>query len=58
MIADADVLIDLMQRQEPAVETVRTLEQANVPIRLSAMSLFEHFHGLERVETTTKCTTC
>lgn len=54
MIADTDVLIDLMQAEEPAVEAVGTLEKRNVSIRISAMSLFELFHGLERVENPSK----
>ena len=54
MIADTDVLIDLMQARESAVEAIRTLEGANVPIRISAMSLFELYHGLERIENPSK----
>lgn len=50
MIVDTDVLIDVMQGSEPAVRTVRSLESERVPMRLSAVSLYELFHGVERVD--------
>lgn len=50
MIVDTDVLIDLMQDADRAKRTVADLEDQRVPLRLSAVSEFELFHSLERVD--------
>ena len=49
MIVDTDVLIDVMQEDERAIQAVTDLEGRDVDLRLSAMSLFELYHSLERV---------
>lgn len=53
MIVDTDVLIDLMQSDERAVETVGTLESNRVPLNVSSVSLFELYHSVERVGNST-----
>ncbi|MFP8953529.1 type II toxin-antitoxin system VapC family toxin [Natrialbaceae archaeon A-arb3/5] len=50
MIVDTDVLIDLMQSDDRAIETVSELEKQRVPLRVSSMSQFELFHSIERVD--------
>lgn len=50
MIVDTDVLIDVMGDDEQAKREVADLESARVPLRISSVSLFELYHGLERVE--------
>lgn len=49
MIVDTDVLIDLMQGDERAVRRIAALEDDHVRLRISAVSLFELYHGVERV---------
>lgn len=49
MIVDTDVLIDIMQGDPDATRTVATLERDGTPLSISTVSLYELFHGLERV---------
>ncbi|MFC4544699.1 type II toxin-antitoxin system VapC family toxin [Halosolutus amylolyticus] len=51
MIVDTDVLIDLMQDSDRAKRKIAALEEQHVPLRVSAVSQFELYHSLERVET-------
>ncbi|WP_313691654.1 type II toxin-antitoxin system VapC family toxin [Halorarum halobium] len=48
MLLDTSFLIDLMNGDEGAVETARELETDLVQQRLSAMTLFELYHGVAR----------
>ncbi|WP_255167048.1 type II toxin-antitoxin system VapC family toxin [Natrononativus amylolyticus] len=50
MIVDTDVLIDVMQGTERAIEKIRALESQHVPLRISAVSQFELYHSVERIE--------
>lgn len=49
MIVDTAVLIDIMSDREDAKRKIPALESADVPIRLSSVTEFELYHGLERV---------
>ena len=49
MIVDTDVLIDIMQGDPNATRTVAALERNGTPLSISTVSLYELFHGLERV---------
>ncbi|WP_135303803.1 type II toxin-antitoxin system VapC family toxin [Haloarcula amylovorans] len=49
MLLDTSFFIDLMNGDEDAVETARELENELVQQRLSAMTLFELYHGIARV---------
>lgn len=48
MLLDTTFLIDLMNGDEEAVETARTLEADLVQQRLSSMTLFELYYGVAR----------
>jgi len=48
VLLDTSFLIDLMDGDEGAVEKARELETDLVQQRLSAMTLFELYHGLAR----------
>ena len=50
MIVDTDVLIDVMQENEQVIRKLRTLEEQHVPLRISAVSQFELYHSIERVQ--------
>lgn len=50
MIVDTDVLIDLMRSDERATRAVGRLESERVPLHVSSVSLFELYHGVERVD--------
>lgn len=50
MIADTDVLIDVMQDNERAKRRINSIEPQHIPLRLSSVSLFELYHGVERVK--------
>lgn len=50
MIVDTDVLIDLMQDDDRAKRKIGDLEAQNVPLRISAVSQFELYHSIERVD--------
>lgn len=50
MIVDTDVLIDLMQDDDRAKRKISDLESQNVPLRISAVSQFELYHSIERVD--------
>ena len=50
MIVDTDVLIDVMQDRDVAKRKIASLEERGVPLRISAVSQFELYHSLERVE--------
>jgi tRNA(fMet)-specific endonuclease VapC len=49
VIVDTNVLIRLMQGDDRTTEKVRALEDQHVPLALSAMTLFELYHSVERV---------
>ncbi|ELY95325.1 nucleic acid-binding protein [Natrialba chahannaoensis JCM 10990] len=49
MIVDTDILIDVMQGADRAIQTVGALESQQVPLRVSAVSQFELYHSIERV---------
>lgn len=49
MIVDTDVLIDVMQDNDPAQQKTRNLEKQHVPLRISSVSQFELYHSVERV---------
>ncbi|MFC6906027.1 type II toxin-antitoxin system VapC family toxin [Halalkalicoccus tibetensis] len=49
MIVDTDVLIDVMQGDDRATGRIGDLESRRIPLRLSSVSLFELYHGIERV---------
>lgn len=48
MLLETAFLIDLMHGDEGAVERAREMERALVQQRLSAMTLFELYHGIGR----------
>ncbi|TYT61608.1 type II toxin-antitoxin system VapC family toxin [Natrialba swarupiae] len=50
MIVDTDVLIDIMQDNDRAVEKLKDLEAQRVPLCVSSMSQFELYHSVERVK--------
>ncbi len=50
MIVDTDVLIDVMQDNDGATRKIRELEDQHVPLRISAVSQFELYHSVERVD--------
>lgn len=50
MIADTDVLIDMMQDNERTKQRISSIESQRIPLRLSSVSLFELYHGIERVK--------
>lgn len=50
MIVDTDVLIDVLQDNARAKQKIRALEEQQVPLRISAVSQFELYHSIERVE--------
>lgn len=54
MLLDTSFLIDLMNGDEGAVETARRLERDLVQQRLSAMTLFELYHGVARSSQSTE----
>lgn len=54
MIVDTDVLIDVMQDGDRAKRKIRTLEERQVPLRISAVSQFELYHSVERVNNSTE----
>ena len=49
MLLDTAYLIDLMNGDDEAVEKAREMEQGLVQQRLSAMTLFELYHGVARM---------
>jgi tRNA(fMet)-specific endonuclease VapC len=49
VIVDTNVLIRLMQGDERAIETIRSLERRHVSLTVSSMTLFELYHSVERV---------
>lgn len=50
MLLDTAFLIDLMNGDEGAVERAQALERDRIQQRISAMTLFELFYGVERSE--------
>lgn len=52
MIVDTDVLIDVMQGDSKVTRKIAVLEEEGTPLAISTVSLFELFHGLERVQDT------
>lgn len=50
MIADTDVLIDVMQDNERTKQRISSIESQRIPLRLSSVSLFELYYGVERVK--------
>ena len=48
MLLDTSFLIDLMRGESGAIKTARELESDLVQQRVSAMTLFELFYGVER----------
>jgi len=48
VLLDTSFLIDLMRGDEDAVEKARELEQDLIQQRLSSMTLFELYYGVER----------
>lgn len=53
MIIDTDVLIDVLQNNEQATQKIAELENQHVPLSISAVSLFELHHSIERVNNPT-----
>lgn len=53
MIVDTDVLIDVLQNNEQATQKIAALENQHVPLSISAVSLFELHHSIERVNNPT-----
>jgi tRNA(fMet)-specific endonuclease VapC len=49
VIADTDVLIDLMEGEEGAIGKVEGIEDRPVRLHISSVSLFELYHSVERV---------
>lgn len=54
MIVDTDVLIDVMQDNSRAKRKINDLEDQHVPLRISAVSQFELYHSVERVDDASK----
>jgi tRNA(fMet)-specific endonuclease VapC len=50
VIVDTDVLIDVMQDDDTAKRKIASLESQGVPLRISAVSKFELYHSIERVD--------
>lgn len=50
MIVDTDVLIDVMQGTDHAIQKVGHLEAQHVRLRISSVSVFELYHSIAQVQ--------
>lgn len=54
MIVDTDVLIDVLQGNERAVQKIDAFEDQGIGLSLSSVSLFELYHSVTRVNNSTE----